>query len=186
MGQEVDVVVEHAPAKAVAIGRAVEATRRNGFDEFVRAVEPALRGALTAKFGPERGQDATGEALAWAFEHFDEVEERGYGVGYLYRVGASKTRSFGPPISSVREVRDAGVEQAVPALDNDLWAALMNLTERQRVAVVLVHAYGWQMKDVALLLDISVPSVGTHLRRALRALRRALGDQLIDEEVRHG
>jgi RNA polymerase sigma factor (sigma-70 family) len=49
--------------------------------------------------------------------------------------------------------------------------ALRKLTERQRIAVVLVHGYGWTLAEVAQLLDIKVTTVQTHLERGLARLR---------------
>ena len=50
-------------------------TTREVFTEFVRAVEPRLRIALMARYGPERGREATAEALAYAWEHWERVAE---------------------------------------------------------------------------------------------------------------
>ena len=62
------------------------------FTEFVRLNEPKLRVALMAAYGPERGREATAEALAYAWEHWERVHGMVKPVGYLYRVGQSKSR----------------------------------------------------------------------------------------------
>jgi RNA polymerase sigma factor (sigma-70 family) len=162
----------------------------DGFEAFFAAAEPRLRRALVARLGPERGRDATAEALAWAFEHWTEVAPMANGVGYLYRVGVSRTRARKPVeahrLAAVQPVQagrsGAGQPAGVPAdatdeaeVDPELWAAVLALSGNQRVAVVLVHGFGWSMKDVAELLEVSVPTVGTHLRRGLATLRRRLG-----------
>lgn len=112
-----------------AVGRAT------AFDGFVRAVEPRLRAALVAACGPEAGRDATAEALAWAWQHWDRVQSLGNPAGYLYRVGRTRgvTRRRSPVLA--REAVYHSPEPADPALA----AALAGLTERQRVAVYLVH-----------------------------------------------
>ena len=46
----------------------VTQTVREAFTEFVQSVEPRLRLALMAGYGPERGREATAEALAYAWE----------------------------------------------------------------------------------------------------------------------
>lgn len=168
----------------------------DGFAAFVAEAEPRLRRALVARFGAERGREATAEALAWAFEHWSDVEGMANGVGYLYRVGVSRTRERKPievARAAVVSVRSDGSERAGPAatdattddpgLDPELWAAVMALSDNQRLAVVLVHAYGWPMREVADLLDISVPTVGTHLRRGLLHLRERLGRTPANEEA---
>ena len=54
--------------------------------------------------------------------------------------------------------------------------AVMGLSDNQRMAVVLVHAFGWTASDVAELLEISATTVGTHLARGLANLRRQMDD----------
>ena len=46
------------------------------FTEFVREVEPRLRLALVAAFGADAGVEATAEALAYGWEHWDSVNAR--------------------------------------------------------------------------------------------------------------
>jgi DNA-directed RNA polymerase specialized sigma24 family protein len=140
----------------------------NDFTCFVSDTEPRLRRALVAAYGHERGRDAAAEALAYAWEHWNEVRAMTNPVSYLYRVGQSRTRPpktlrlHGTPIWS-----DPRVE---PALSR----ALEELSERQRVAVVLVHGFGWTMREVAELQGITVTSVQNHLQRGLTHLRSAL------------
>jgi DNA-directed RNA polymerase specialized sigma24 family protein len=55
---------------------------------------------------------------------------------------------------------------------------MRTLSERQRIAVVLVHAYGWDRKETADLLGTSPSTLSTHLDRGLRKLRTALGVEL--------
>ena len=62
------------------------------FTEFCYEVQPKLRHAFAARFGQVDGADATAEALAYAWEHWERVKAMDNPAGYLYRVGASKTR----------------------------------------------------------------------------------------------
>lgn len=138
------------------------------FPEFVGAVEPRLRRALVAAYGPDRGREATAEALAYAWEHWDELRRVDNLTGYLYRVGQSRTRRrrtralFSPP------------EQREPWYEPALAASLAQLTEAQRSAVVLVHGFGWTMREVADCTGIKVTSVQNHLERGLRKLRTSM------------
>ena len=67
-------------------------------------------------------------------------------------------------------IPDAGEPWIEPALA----PALVTLTERQRVAVVLVHGFGWELGEVGDLLGIKVTSVQNHLERGLAKLRTTL------------
>jgi DNA-directed RNA polymerase specialized sigma24 family protein len=52
--------------------------------------------------------------------------------------------------------------------------ALAGLSEAQRIAVILVHGFGWTMREVAELNGTQVTSVQTHLERGLHKLRMTL------------
>jgi len=139
------------------------------FEAFVVDAEPRLRRAFTLLRGADVGGDATAEALAWAWEHWVEVRAMGNPVGYLYRVGSSKTR--------YREARfpHAPAPPDGPGFEPGLEPALARLTVRQRTAVVLVHGCGWTHQEVADALELSRSSVGTHVERAMAQLRTELG-----------
>ena len=51
---------------------------------------------------------------------------------------------------------------------------LAQLSDRQRVAVVLVHGFGWTLREVAELTNTKVTTVQNHLERGLAQLRRGL------------
>jgi DNA-directed RNA polymerase specialized sigma24 family protein len=139
-----------------------------GFEEFMAKAEPALRRALCACYGVERGREAAADALAYAWQHWDHVRKMTNPLGYLFRVGQSTTRTARTPTLFARpDQHDPWTEPALPRL-------LSELTERQRVAVVLVHGFGWTLREVADLTGIQVTSVQTHLERGLARLRRAL------------
>lgn len=66
-----------------------------------------------------------------------------------------------------QEWRDPWIEPA-------LGQALAELSEQQRLAVVLVHGFGWTMREVAELTGTKVPTIQTHLDRGLARLRTYL------------
>ena len=138
------------------------------FRLFMQRAEPRLRRALVAAYGAERGREATAEALAYAWEHWENVGTMANATGYLYRVGQSRTRERLKRPLFVRP------EHPEPWFEPSLAPALETLTERQRVAVVLVHGFGWTMREVAECTDIRVTSVQNHLERGMQKLRAAL------------
>ncbi|HTO02004.1 MAG TPA: sigma-70 family RNA polymerase sigma factor [Microthrixaceae bacterium] len=142
---------------------------RAEFTSFVAQVEPRLRRAFTILRGPEDGRDATAEALAWAWQNWIELREMDNPAGYLYRVGASRTRRR-------RQRFPAASHSETPQLfEPGLVPALARLTERQRTVVALIHGCGWTHQEVADALELSRSSVGTHLDRAMTQLREELG-----------
>ena len=144
-------------------------TDRGSFEAFVERVEPRLRIALTAVFGPDTGRDATAEALAYGWEHWQRVSAMDNPVGYLYRVGRSSQRR--------RKLRPwlPVPQHVMPTVEPGLPAALASLSEKQRLAVVLVHADGWSRTEAAELMRVSVSALDTHLARGLARLRTELG-----------
>jgi DNA-directed RNA polymerase specialized sigma24 family protein len=146
----------------------VDQSDQDSFRDFVEAVEPRLRRALIASCGFERGREATAEALAWAWEHWETAQSLEHRTAYLFRVGQSKIRSRKVPVTFDR----AGTTE--PWFEPALAPALAALTERQRVAVVLVHGFDWTLREVAELMEVQVTSVQTHLERGLANLRTAL------------
>jgi len=140
------------------------------FTRFVEDVEPRLRHAFVAVFGQERGREATAEALAYGWEHWARIETMDNPAGYLYRVGRSrsKPRRARPMFAAVP------VDEA-PHVEPHLPEALGALSEKQRLAVVMIHAYGWSRESTAELLDVTVSTIDTHLLRGLTKLRYELG-----------
>jgi RNA polymerase sigma-70 factor (ECF subfamily) len=145
------------------------------FEGFVGSEGPRLRQVLIARFGLDVGCEVHRDALAWAWEHRAQVMEMESPVGYLYRVAQSAARRHLRWSSRVVLVRpsasDASEDRRV---DLDLAQALGRLRREQRIAVTLVHAYGWSYSDVADLLQISVASTTNHVHRGLRKLRKTL------------
>lgn len=143
------------------------------FDDFVAGDGSRLRAGLVAAYGPDVGADATAEALAYGFEHWERVGRMANPTGYLYRVGQTEARRH------FRSARPSGFlpEQALgglPDFEPGLAPALEALSEAQRVAVVMVHALGWAQVDAAAVLGIDVSTLRTHLVRGLTKLRTAM------------
>jgi DNA-directed RNA polymerase specialized sigma24 family protein len=139
------------------------------FERFAREVEPRLHRALVATYGPEVGREATVDALAWAWEHRQLLAGKSHPIAYLYRVGQSQSRR--------RKVRAVFERPAAddPVVEPKLAAALDAFSQRQRVAVLLVHGAGWTRVEVAELLGIRPDTVRTHLERAMARLRSEIG-----------
>jgi DNA-directed RNA polymerase specialized sigma24 family protein len=146
------------------------AASASAFEAFFVRVDQSLRAALTARDGPDLGRDATAEALAWAFEHWDRAQALEQPVGYLYRVAQSRSRRL---LRRERPLAGRAFEHT-PDVDPRLTRALTELSARQRVAVLLVHGYDWTHSEVAALMRVSPTTVATHIARGLAQLREYL------------
>ena len=154
---------------ATQVADGVDTGPNRDFEDFVLATQPQLSRALAAAYGFEDGQDATAEALAYAFEHWDRLQHVANLPGYLFRVGQTRGRRRRQRVLyDVPEGENRNFEPALPA-------ALASLTQRQRIAVVLVHGYGYTLREVAELTGVKTTTVQNHLSRGLARLRATLG-----------
>ncbi len=62
-------------------------------------------------------------------------------------------------------------------IDPRLPGALARLSRQQRVAVILVHAYGWTYDEAATAMGIGVSTLRNHLTRGTTRLRTQLEDR---------
>jgi len=154
----------NASASASASASGVEAQ----FTAFVAEHEPRLRQAFVAAYGGSRGREATAEALAFAWEHWARLSHVHNVPGYLFRVGQSRTRRKRTVLTF------AALDGYEPVFEPGLGPALKLLTMRQRTAVVLVHGFGWTLREVAELTGTKVTTVQNHLERGLAKLRQTL------------
>jgi DNA-directed RNA polymerase specialized sigma24 family protein len=142
------------------------------FEAFVALRGPDLRRALAARYGVEVGAEVTADVMALAWERWSTIAVMENPVGYLFRAGQSAARRY-----RSRPVQLTVIPvQEPPEFDPRLPRLLEQLSERQRVAVVLVCVYDWTYPSAAELLGISESAVRTHVRRGLAALRRELGE----------
>ena len=146
-------------------------TAVDAFTDFVTEVQPRLHRAFEATYGIDVGREATAEALAYGWEHWDRLQKMENPAGYLYRVGRSRARALRVPLRVFPEVETEQWPWVEPALPE----ALSRLPERQRTVVVLIHSFSWTHAEVAGLLGISRGAVQRHETRALAKLRIGLG-----------
>jgi DNA-directed RNA polymerase specialized sigma24 family protein len=146
------------------------ATERGAeFEGFMKQGEPRLRHALVAAYGFEDGRDATAEALAYAWEHWERVRDMQNALGYLFRVAqSSRRRRKVPVLYDVSGWPDHLFEPGLPR-------ALADLSLRQRTVVVLVHGFGYTLHEVAELTGMRRTTLQTHSNRGLARLRDKLG-----------
>ncbi len=140
------------------------------FETFLAEHRAQLTAGLVASYGPEAGQEAAAEAMAYGWQHWERLQAMDNPVGYLYRVGQTAARSQRRPSGYLPEKPAPGL----PDFEPGLAPALEALSEQQRACVLLVHALGWSKADAARLLDLDVSTVRTHLTRGLDRLRASL------------
>ena len=147
---------------------------RDDFAEFVATNERPLRQALTAACGIDHGREVAAEALAYAWEHWDRVGAMTNPAGYLFVVGRDRHRRRSHGRRSV-PVLDLGGDQPEPWCEPALRAQLAQLSERERIVVLLANGFEWSLAEIAELLGVSKSTVQTHAERGMAKLRTGLG-----------
>lgn len=158
-------------------GGSMTGTATNSYTSFVEEAGQRLRLGLIARYGPEVGAEATAEALAYGWEHWDRLASMPNPAGYLYRVGQSRSRALFRARRWLNRRSSFPVPPNHPELSVEpgLPKALRALSDKQRVAVLLVHGFGFSVREVAELLNVVPSTVQRNADRALARLRDSLG-----------
>ena len=131
--------------------------------------------ALYAYAGdPEVASDAVSEAFAQALRRGDAIREVDRWVwrsAFRIAAGEMKRRRDVP----VQAFVDATYEMEEPA--RELLEALRYLSAKQRAAVVLHHAGGYPVSEVAAIIGSTTAAVKVHLMRGRRRLRELLEEE---------
>jgi RNA polymerase sigma-70 factor (ECF subfamily) len=154
--------VEHAPV-GVEHGERLERLYRGQGDRMWRAV-------LAFAGDPEVASDAVAEAFAQALRRGDAIRDAERWVWRtVFRIAAGELKARARMVHLERE----GVyEMEEPA--RELVAALAKLSTKQRAAVVLHHAAGYPVRQVAAIVGSTPAAVKVHLMRGRRRLRELL------------
>jgi RNA polymerase sigma-70 factor (ECF subfamily) len=173
---------------AQEIAPAVVKRARRGSDEAFAAIvehyDPGLR-ALAFRLLGDRGRmdDVLQEAYLRAYRALPRFGGRSKLGTWLYRIVYNACidelrRARAAPTTAFEE-SDAwpedrpGIPERVEAA-SDLAAALAQLDPRDRAAVLLVDAFGFDYREAARVLDMPEGTVASRLNRARGVLRRAL------------
>lgn len=165
---------DHRSRFSLVIGDAETADAALSNDDIERYAK-RVRMALVARYGPDLGDELTAECMAWAWENAGRLADMDNPVGYLVRVGQSKSRRF------LRWRKKPVHFPARPATTEHAWSepalpgALAALGEEERTAVVLVHCFQWSYDEVAELLELPLHTVRNRIHRGLNKLRHDLG-----------
>jgi DNA-directed RNA polymerase specialized sigma24 family protein len=147
----------------------IDAVVTKNFELFVTEVEPRLRRALAGHLPLPLIPDAVAEAFAYAWKHWDRVQQLDCPSSYLFRVAQSSSRS------RLVGVLPGPDPARLPEIEPRLGDAMKSLSSQQRSVVWLVHGCGWTYSEAAEALHISASAVGTHLTRGMSRLRAYLG-----------
>jgi RNA polymerase sigma-70 factor (ECF subfamily) len=143
--------------------------------------------ALSITRCPARAEDAVHEAFArlWKLRQEPSQDREAYVYGAVRNAALDQLRRRPPPATeldqaSIYDDRQLGAEAAAISVERQqhIRAALENLDESDRQALVL-RIYGdLTFQQMAQVLDEPLPTVASRYRRALAKLREQLPEDL--------
>jgi len=133
-----------------------------------------------------RAEELTQEAFARAYRHWRRVQRLDRPVAWVYVVATNaarrewrRTRSRETTLASGAGPAEADASATV-VTTLDVRAALAQLTERQRAAVVLRYAADLPIAEIAEIMDVAPGTVKATLHQALARLRVELTDDEVE------
>jgi RNA polymerase sigma-70 factor (ECF subfamily) len=157
------------------------------FDVFYRReYDRAVRLALVLSGSNWGAEDLAQDAFIEAHRRWEEVGRYENPGGWLRRVIANRSVSlYRRQMAEAKALLKllSGTRKQLPPLEpesEEVWKAVRKLARRQAQVIALIYLEDLSLQQVAEVLEISVPTVGTHLQRGRRALAELLGP---DEEV---
>ena len=119
----------------------------------------------------------TAEAEELVQDSFVEVHRRWSAIdrpgAYLRTAVVSRCRSA-LRRRRVEAAHPPPAPEALTAGAGELWDVLGNLSDDQRMAVVLRFYGGYRASEIAAVLDVPAATVRSHVRRGLAAMRKEL------------
>jgi RNA polymerase sigma-70 factor (ECF subfamily) len=158
----------------------------DAYGELVdRHAAAARRLARTVLQNADDADDAAQEAFLLAWRNIARFDPSRPFTPWLMRIVMNaaadlrrkrRVRTTDPiPVSALSDVASPEEETDRTLFNAQLQAALAELPERQRVAVVLFDAEGYAHADIAAMLGVPEGTVRSDVFHARRALRQALG-----------
>lgn len=193
-------------------GDARQSREASWFEEEVMRLLPDLTSAARYMArGRAEAEDVVAEAVARAWEHRDDLEDRDRFRGWIFRIlrncylGRRRKQDRGPdevPLPGESEDEpsfslferlhqpfllwwgDPEEEFFDRLLQEDLERAVEQLPEVYRSALVLADVQGLSYEEIADALDVPVGTVRSRLSRARSRLQEALWEHAVDAGLR--
>ena len=151
------------------------------FNQFAEAyMDTVFRVAFSCLKSRADAEDVTQEVLLRLYETDYIFESSEHVKNWLIKVTYNACRKFWRRAFRRHENIDVYIEQLTfeDRSYQDLFAAVMKLDRAKRVVVLLYYIEGYQLQEIAQLLEIPQGTVGTRLARARRELRTYLEEEV--------
>lgn len=149
--------------------------RPEDFETFYRLEAARVYRALAVTLRDrDLAEEATAEALARTYQHWERIRHYDSPAGWAYRVGlnwaTSRLRRRRPLRLQDHDEGRADVSMFDPALH----AALLGLEVDQRAVVVMRYLLDLSQEEIGRLLAVPVGTVKSRLARGLARLREVV------------
>ena len=151
------------------------------FDAWYGELRPSMLAALAAWCGDAGVADeALDEAFVRAYERWDRVRSSPSPAGWVWRTATNvvrrhhRRRGLEERILRRTDLRPDHTQPSSSEDDLDLRAAIQQLTERQRTAVVLHHIADLPHAEVAAAMGVATGTVAATLHQARARLAAEL------------
>lgn len=132
-------------------------------------------------------EDLAQESILHARERHSQLRDESKLEPWLRRIAARRTFEYlrHQRRHEAREPDDAAVAflPVDPSISIDVAAAITRLPERERVAVVLVYALGYEQEEAATVMNVTRGTVATLLHRGRRHLAERLAAYATERDL---
>jgi RNA polymerase sigma-70 factor (ECF subfamily) len=132
-------------------------------------------------------EDIAQESILHARERHTQLRDESKLEPWLRRIAARRTFEY---LRRQRRHEAGGLDDPVvaflpsdPSVSVDIAAAITRLPERERVAVVLVYALGYEQEEAAAVMSVTRGTVATLLHRARRHLAERLAAYATERDL---
>jgi len=161
---------------------------RLGFDELYRRDFRALAALAYGLSGSRAAaEELAQEAFLAAHRRWDEISRYDDPGAWLRRVVVNQSVSgVRRRIAERRALARLGSQRVLPSVlpdeDEEVWAAVRALPQRQAQVVALFYVDDRSVGDIARILECAEGTVKAHLHAARQALVRKLGNELKEDD----
>ena len=152
--------------------------RWTAFETFYRSERPSvLRAVVFAVGDRDLAVDCTDEAMARAFERWDDVSLGANPTGWVFRVAVNLgySRFRRRRLERIKPIRPAPRPDDIEGVaDPAIARALAALPLEQRTVIVLRYHLDWSIDQIAEALGDPAGTVKSRLHRGLRRLETTL------------
>lgn len=181
---------------AALVERAVQEGDARVFDILVRRHQGLVRAQLRRLLGddPALADDLAQETFVLAWRKLAQFRGESRFSTWLYRIAHTCFQQYwrrqGWRVRDELELERhddeaPGADMPIPELVIDIDAALLRLSENQRVAVLYCVQLGLSHEEAALVLEMPLGSVKTNVARGKAKLRQLLQDWAPSPGQRH-